>query len=510
MQVEKTVFISYRRTNVYTAIAVYQNLKANGYDVFLDFESIDSGAFSQVILNQIAARAHFILLATPSALQECYLPEDRLRKAIEFAVDTKRNIISLMFDKFDYEMIEPYLEGKLKLLTRYPTLEISISYFHDAVKQLHQLLNKTITVTRSPISLNDATSVRSIRDFVDNLPTPLPQQVAAEEYFERAFFRSEAGLEGDIQYYRKAIELSPKFEEAYYQRGMAYYRQGDLQKAIADFSEVIELNPQNAQAYSDRGAMFSQMNKIDRAIRDYDAAIRINPGFSNAYTNRGRAYVEKENIEAAMSDYNKAIELNPDDQMAYSNRATLFYEQGKFEAAIADFTQAIRLDPEDAESYRRRGNVYYHSEDLENAVADYSSALKFNPQDAYTYNNRGKARYLLGDVKGAITDYSNAIQVDKEAGLAYGNRGEAYFVEGNYKQALSDYEMGYKLMPEYYAIIAGLAVTYHVLNQTGRGIKIWRNLLKLDDSYKNPDWVKKRLNWPPELVEEARKLIAKL
>ena len=44
-RIEKTVFISYRRTNFYTALAVYQDLTAYGYDVFFDYQSIDSGNF---------------------------------------------------------------------------------------------------------------------------------------------------------------------------------------------------------------------------------------------------------------------------------------------------------------------------------------------------------------------------------------------------------------------------------------------------------------------------------
>ena len=70
MQVQKTVFISYRRTNIYMARAVYANLRANGYDAFLDYQSLESGDFSQSLLNQIAARAHFVVILTPSAKGE--------------------------------------------------------------------------------------------------------------------------------------------------------------------------------------------------------------------------------------------------------------------------------------------------------------------------------------------------------------------------------------------------------------------------------------------------------
>jgi hypothetical protein len=39
-RVEKTIFISYRRTNAPWALAICQNLNNNGYDVFFDFNGI--------------------------------------------------------------------------------------------------------------------------------------------------------------------------------------------------------------------------------------------------------------------------------------------------------------------------------------------------------------------------------------------------------------------------------------------------------------------------------------
>src|SRR5215217_6683828 len=71
-RIEKTVFISYRRTDVYTALAVYENLKNQGYDVFFDYRSISSGDFEQIITSNIRARAHLLLILTCTALDRCY------------------------------------------------------------------------------------------------------------------------------------------------------------------------------------------------------------------------------------------------------------------------------------------------------------------------------------------------------------------------------------------------------------------------------------------------------
>jgi len=101
-RIEKTVFISYRRTNIPWAVAIQQNLTHNGYDVFFDYDGIASGDFESVIIENIRARAHFLVVLTPSALERCDDPGDWLCREIETALDTKRNIVPLMLEGFAF------------------------------------------------------------------------------------------------------------------------------------------------------------------------------------------------------------------------------------------------------------------------------------------------------------------------------------------------------------------------------------------------------------------------
>jgi len=64
-RIEKTVFVSYRRTNAPWVLAISQNLTHNGYDVFFDYTGLASGDFESVILENIHARAHFLVLPPP-------------------------------------------------------------------------------------------------------------------------------------------------------------------------------------------------------------------------------------------------------------------------------------------------------------------------------------------------------------------------------------------------------------------------------------------------------------
>ena len=77
-------FHRYRRTNVPWALAISQNLTHNGFDVFFDYTGLASGDFETVILENIHARAHFLVVLTADIhrrplknLTSCRLPDPR-------------------------------------------------------------------------------------------------------------------------------------------------------------------------------------------------------------------------------------------------------------------------------------------------------------------------------------------------------------------------------------------------------------------------------------------------
>ena len=149
----KTVFISYRHTNASWALAVYQNLTHNGFDVFLDYQGLASGDFERSILENIKSRTHFLVLLTPSALARCDNPRDLLRREIEEALKTRRNIVPLMLKGFDFRTpaITSMLNGKLAPLKHYNGMTISVEYFEAAMTKLREkFLNVSLDAVLHP------------------------------------------------------------------------------------------------------------------------------------------------------------------------------------------------------------------------------------------------------------------------------------------------------------------------------------------------------------------------
>ena len=153
-RIEKTVFISYRRKDISWALAVYQYLTSQKYDVFFDYTNIPSGDFEQIIISNIRARAHFILILTPTTLDRCSDPNDWVRREIETAMDEKRNIVPLFFDGFSFGLpnVTEKLTGRLADVKRYNGLDIPSGYFPEAMERLRvRYLNVPLSAVLHPV-----------------------------------------------------------------------------------------------------------------------------------------------------------------------------------------------------------------------------------------------------------------------------------------------------------------------------------------------------------------------
>ncbi len=312
-QIEKTVFISYRRTNIFTARAVYDNLTRHGYDVFFDYENIDSGDFSQIILRSIESRAHFLLILTPSALERCQNPGDWLRREIEHAIQHKRNIIPLTFEGFEFHNLQkqlpPHIAGPLG---KYNGMRVPADFFKEAMTRLRdRYLNVPLDTVLHPASEQTKQYENTQQQKAEAQPAVTEDALTAEEYFERGNARNAQDYDAQIADYDEAIRLKPDYAAAYNNRGFAYNEKGQYDRAIADYDKAIRLNPDYVLAYYNRGNAYYHKGQTDRAIADYDKAIRLKPDFADAYKNRGIVYNKKGDARATIRDWERALELDP-------------------------------------------------------------------------------------------------------------------------------------------------------------------------------------------------------
>ncbi|KLU02012.1 TPR domain protein [Rhodopirellula islandica] len=137
-------------------------------------------------------------------------------------------------------------------------------------------------------------------------------------------------------------------------QGVEFYNQGELDKAIVEFTAAIALSPNNAFAFKCRSFVLTARGDHDRALADLNEAIALEPKDGDAHFSRGNLWRLKGELEKALADYDKAIAIDPGSASAYVNRGTLLVEQGDNERALADYNEAILIAPELAAAYSGR------------------------------------------------------------------------------------------------------------------------------------------------------------
>ena len=59
-----------------------------------------------------------------------------------------------------------------------------------------------------------------------------------------------------LRVYDKAIELEPKYADAWNKRGLAFQSRSKFDEAIQFFDKAIEIDPQNASDWNNKGTVF--------------------------------------------------------------------------------------------------------------------------------------------------------------------------------------------------------------------------------------------------------------
>lgn len=128
------IFISYRRDAFESANLFATRLKALGYRVFFDVESMNPGKFNEQLLDVISKCKDFILVLSPNALDRCNDEGDWVRREVMCAMEHKKNIIPIMLSGFVWPTEMP--EGMEELCNYQALAPAPNTYYDLQVKRL--------------------------------------------------------------------------------------------------------------------------------------------------------------------------------------------------------------------------------------------------------------------------------------------------------------------------------------------------------------------------------------
>ena len=184
-----------------------------------------------------------------------------------------------------------------------------------------------------------------------------------------------------ITSFTQAIEIEPKYAEAYIKRGIAHYYLAHYKEAIDDYNHTLLLKQYIADAYVSRADAYRALNDFSKAIADYTASLKQRKN-ALVMSKRAEVFLQTGKINKALEDYDYIVKHRPS-AVAYYNRGSAYYEKyllsnendEDLKLALADFDKSIELQPQYALAYLSRGDVYEQLNNHESKAADYSQAL---------------------------------------------------------------------------------------------------------------------------------------
>lgn len=192
-----------------------------------------------------------------------------------------------------------------------------------------------------------------------------------------------------IKAFTQAIDIDPRYAEAYVKRGLAYYRLGQYKAAISDYTQTLALKRYHADAHASRGDAYRALGDMQRAIADYSASLekRWNTGVMRK---RAQTYLALHSTQNAIADYGTVIKRQPS--------ATAYYNRGNAYLQLFDSQEL----PENRNS-------------LELALADLNEAIALEPRFVHAYLSRAQVQVRLGKHGSEKSDYIRAVELLTEA-----------------------------------------------------------------------------------------------
>jgi adenylate cyclase len=162
-------------------------------------------------------------------------------------------------------------------------------------------------------------------------------------------------------FFRKALELDPKFARAYASLAMTHamdYRlrpPSDSGPALARAFELAEtarqIDPDIPEVYWALGFVHAQSRRHDQALESLQRAIELNRSYADAYAFMGGIYTYMGETARSIPLLRTAMRLNPDGGYLYFlllGRAYLF--EGDTEQALINLREALARNPVDLET----------------------------------------------------------------------------------------------------------------------------------------------------------------
>lgn len=158
----------------------------------------------------------------------------------------------------------------------------------------------------------------------------------------------------------EALKIFPLSSRLWLARGIANLKKDDNIEAARSINKALELDPKFAQAYAYLGLTKAYVGDYQEAIKVYEKALLNDANLAVVHQLIADALLQQPNSDNVRieAELKKSIALAPDLTLAYLTLGKFYIRVQRWTEAAAAFNEVARRSPETAETYYQLGRVY--------------------------------------------------------------------------------------------------------------------------------------------------------
>ncbi|KAJ3354248.1 cytochrome c oxidase subunit 1 [Entophlyctis luteolus] len=249
----------------------------------------------------------------------------------------------------------------------------------------------------------------------------------------------------------RAIELSVhnnRRQNAYRNRGLIYWKQGDAENALCDLHAARDNFPGDARLHGLLALCLQKVGRTQESLDAFTDSIKVNRTLTEALLGRGNVHAAVGNCVSAKRDYARVVHMYPTCIEAYVNMAYTLQMEGRYQKAWDLFAMALAIDPTSTSALEGRAVVNYTMRNYFGALMDISKAIEICPNNAEYLTNRSVIHVAMNDAVKALMDNKLALKIDPQYALAYFNIGNIYFSQSRWEIAAMYYNKALEFDPD--------------------------------------------------------------
>ena len=211
---------------------------------------------------------------------------------------------------------------------------------------------------------------------------------------------------------QQALQLDPKFANAYTVLGMIHTAEKDFSHAEADYRVALKLNNNDSDTWFMYGRALFQHDDFPEAAKAFDRALKINPQSVRSYENLARTKDTLGDVKGTEETFKHGLEVSRTlkffDPHIYVEYGEFLLKLDRLADGQSVLEEGARIAPRDAEIRYALSRVYFRMKRLEEAAQEAETALQLGGPDY-------KIEFLLAQI---CTAMGNPQEASKHAARA--------------------------------------------------------------------------------------------